>query len=82
MDNDFLRRIINIIISILIAILLVKLFIWSLPIILILLLAYYIYKKIKTININDNKDTWERKTKETTKIVKKNKKIIIDEEKD
>ena len=81
MDSNDLKRVINIIISIIIAILLFKLFIWALPIIIIIFLAHYIYKKIKNSSIENKKDTWQRTTK-TTKVVKRNKKIIIDEEKD
>jgi len=80
MDKEELKKIINIILSILIAILVFKIFIWALPIILILLLAAFIYKKIKNSNINTN--NWQKKSKETNKTVKKNKRIIIDEEKD
>ena len=81
MDSNDLKRVINIILSIIIAILLFKLFIWALPIIIIIFLARYIYKKIKNSSIENKKDTWQRTTK-TTKVIKRNKKIIIDEEKD
>ena len=81
MNNDKLREIIYILISILFSILAIKLFIWLLPIILIIILAYFIYKKIKNIKV-DNNPKWQKTYKETTKTVKKNKKIIIDEEKD
>ena len=79
MDKDKLREIIYILISILFSILAIKLFIWLLPIILIIILAIFIYKKIKNIKV-DNNHKWEKTTKET--ISKRNKKIIIDEEKD
>lgn len=77
MDKDKLREIIYILISILFSILAIKLFIWLLPIILIIILAYFIYKKIKNIKV-DNTPKWEKTTKEKTP--KKNKRIIIDEE--
>lgn len=79
MDKDRLRDIIYILISILFSILAIKLFIWLLPIILIIILACFIYKKMKKVNIQDNNETWKRKD-ETSK-PKKNKRIIIDEEK-
>ena len=77
MDKDKLREIIYILISILFSILAIKLFIWLLPIILIIILAYFIYKKIKNIKV-DNTPKWEKTTKD--KAPKKNKRIIIDEE--
>ena len=76
-----IRRLIYIMIAVLLSVLAVKLFIWALPIIIIIFLAHYIYKKIKNSSIENKKDTWQRTTK-TTKVVKRNKKIIIDEEKD
>ena len=79
MDKDKLREIVYILLSILFSILAIKLFIWLLPIILIIILAIFIYKKIKNIKV-DNNPKWEKTTKET--ITKRNKKIIIDEEKD
>ncbi len=79
MDKDKLREIVYILLSILFSILAIKLFIWLLPIILIIILACFIYKKIKKIKV-DNNPKWEKTTKET--ISKRNKKIIIDEEKD
>ena len=79
MDKDKLREIVYILLSILFSILAIKLFIWLLPIILIIILAIFIYKKIKNIKV-DNNPKWEKTTKET--ISKRNKKIIIDEEKD
>lgn len=80
MDKNKLRDIIYILVAIIFSVLAVKLVIWLLPIIIIAVLTYFIYKKIKKVNIKDNNDTWERKTE--TKTLKKNKKIIIDEEKD
>lgn len=79
MDKDKLREIVYILLSILFSILAIKLFIWLLPIILIIILAIFIYKKIKNIKV-DNNPKWEKTTKET--IPKRNKRIIIDEEKD
>ena len=81
-----IRRLIHILIAVLLSILAVKLFIWLLPIIIVIILANYIYKMIKRIHINienddDKVENIKRsKTKNSTKT--KNKKIIIiDEEK-
>ena len=79
MDKDKLRDIVYILVAILFSILAIKLVIWLIPIIIVLVLAYFIYKKIKNIKV-DNNPKWEKTTKET--IPKRNKRIIIDEEKD
>ena len=82
-----IRRLIHILIAVLLSILAVKLFIWLLPIIIIIILANYIYKMIKRIHINikENDDTVENikrsKTRNTSK-TKTKKIIIIDEEQD
>ena len=78
-----LRRILNILVAIFLAVLAVKLFIWLLPIIIIIILARYIYKFIKNLKIvqeDDEIETIKRnKTNRTTKN-KTKKIIIIDEE--
>ena len=82
MDKS-IREIIYIIVAILISVLAIKLFIWLLPIIIVLLLANYIYKKLKNINIKTEKDTVETIKKSKTKNYTKSKTkkiIIIDEE--
>lgn len=82
-----IRRLIHILIAVLLSILAVKLFIWLIPIILVIILANYIYKIIKRIHINikENDDTVENikrsKTRNTSK-TKSKKIIIIDEEQD
>lgn len=82
-----IRRLIHILIAVLLSILAVKLFIWLIPIILVIILANYIYKIIKRIHINikENDDTVENikrsKTRNTSK-TKTKKIIIIDEEQD
>ena len=73
MDKETLRDIIYIVIAIVFAIIAVKLFIWLLPIILIALLAYFVYKHLKK-DKNDSSEEQKNKTK-------KKKIIIIDEEK-
>ena len=70
MNKENLRQIIYIIMSILLSILAIKLFIWLLPIILIAILALFIYNSLRKEN---------RVYKKETKTNKK-KIIIIDEE--
>ncbi len=80
-----IRRLIHILIAVLLSILVVKLFIWLLPIIIVIILANYIYKIIKRVHINikEDDDTVENikrsKTRNTSK-TKTKKIIIIDEE--
>lgn len=79
-----IRRLIYITVAVILSILAFKLFIWALPIIIVIILANYIYKIIKRIHINikEDDDTVENikrsKTKNTSKT--KNKKIIIIDE--
>ena len=78
-----IRRLIYILIAVLLSVLAVKLFIWSLPIILVVILASYIYRVIKRININIKKDDEEVETikrSKKSKTSKTKKIIIIDEE--
>lgn len=79
MDKDKLRDIIYILVAILFSILAIKLVIWLIPIIIVLVLAYFIYKKMKSSNISN---TWEREKQNNPSKSKRNKRIIIDEEKD
>ena len=80
-----IRRLIYITVAVILSILAFKLFIWLLPIIIVIILASFIYKIIKKIHINikENDDTVETikrsKTKNTSK-TKTKKIIIIDEE--
>ncbi len=77
-----IRKILNIVVAVFFAVLAVKLFIWLLPIIIIVILANYIYKSIKNINFRQKDEEVEEikrtKTKNTSKT--KNKKIIIIDE--
>ena len=57
MNKDDIKKIIYSIIAIFIAIILVKLFIWLLPVIAIILLAYYIYNRISEYNNNNSSST-------------------------
>lgn len=67
MDKEKLREVIYILVAIVVAILAVKLFIWLLPIILIIIVAGFIYNSMKKHKNEDVKD-------------KGKKIIIIDEE--
>ena len=84
--NEFnIRRLIYILIAVLLSVLAVKLFIWSIPIILVVILASYIYRIIKRININIKNDdeeveTIKRSKKTNTSKSRTKKIIIIDEE--
>ena len=81
-----IRKILNIVVAVFFAVLAVKLFIWLLPIIIVVILANYIYKMIKKISINiknDNDEEVEKIKRSKKKDTSKNKKIIIiDEEQD
>lgn len=69
MDKEKIKDIIYLIIAILLSYLAIRFMIWALPFILVALLAYFIYEKLKTSNknVNSNKK-------------KKKKIVIIDEE--
>ena len=69
MDKEKIKDIIYLIIAILLSYLAIRFMIWVLPFILIALLAYFIYEKLKTSDkkVNSNKK-------------KKKKIVIIDEE--
>ena len=80
-----IRRLIHILIAVLLSILAVKLFIWLLPIIIVIILANYIYKMIKRIHINienddDKVENIKRSKTRNTSKTKSKKIIIIDEE--
>ena len=74
--KDYLIRWLSILLFIAISILIIRLFIWLIPIILILIIAYYIYSfikekttKEKDITIEKNKKTKHTKNNKTKKIV-------------
>lgn len=70
MNKENLRQIIYIIMSILLSILAIKLFIWLLPIMLIAILALFIYNSLRK-----EKRVYKKETKTNKKKI-----IIIDEE--
>lgn len=59
MNNDTVKEILYIFIAILVAVVIVKVAIWLLPVILIAVLAYYIYTRLIK-NKKDNNDDKER----------------------
>ncbi len=69
MDKEKIKDIIYLIIAILLSYFAIRFMIWALPFILVALLAYFIYEKLKTSDkkVNSNKK-------------KKKKIVIIDEE--
>lgn len=76
MNKDKLRNIICLLISVIIAIVAIKLFIWMLPIILIIILAMSIYNAIKRrsmVNTYTDEKSSEKNPKKT---------IVIDSEDD
>ena len=77
-----IRRLIYITVAVLLSVLAFKLFIWALPIIIVIILANYIYKIIKRIHINikEDDDTVENIKRSKTKNTSKTKKIIIIDE--
>ena len=79
MNKEKLRDLIYVLVAILLSAVAIKLVIWLLPIIIIAILAYFIYKSMKKTHTSNDNQTWERHSDERPK--KKNKKIIIDEEK-
>ena len=73
MDKEKLREIVYIFLAIIASIIIIKLVIWLLPVALGVILALYIYNRMKKVNIKQD-DKKER--------TKKKKIVIIDEVKD
>ena len=69
MDKEKIKDIIYIVVAVLLSYLAIRFMLWALPFILVALLAYFIYEKLKKSNnnVNSNKK-------------KKKKIVIIDEE--
>ena len=70
MDKEKIKNIIYIVVAVLLSYLAIRFMLWALPFILVALLAYFIYEKLKTSNSN----------KEENSKKKKKKIVIIDEE--
>ena len=62
MNKELIKEILYILIAIALGIIAVKFVIWLLPIILIAICSYYIYKSIKKNKNNSNKRTTKKKT--------------------
>ena len=62
MNKDAIKEIMYILIAIVLGIVAVKFVIWLLPLILIALCSYYIYKSIKKNRPTKNKNTKKKKT--------------------
>ncbi len=79
--KDLIIKWIGILLFIAVSILIVRLFIWLLPILLVALIAYYIYDYLKD-KLKKEDDIVIEKARKNKSHKKKNKKIIIiDEEK-
>jgi len=61
MSKDFVKELIHILIAIILAMIAVKFIIWLLPIILIGLCSYYIYKSNKKNKTTNNKNQTKNK---------------------
>ena len=70
MDKEKIKNIIYIVVAVLLSYLAIRFMLWALPFILVALLAYFIYEKLKTSDSN----------KEENSKKKKKKIVIIDEE--
>ena len=75
MMKELLIRWLGILLFIAISILLIRLFIWLLPIIFLLIIGYYIYNYIKEVTKKDVEIEKNKKRKHTKN--NKNKKIVI-----
>ena len=80
MNRNELKDIVYIIVAILVSVAVIRLFIWLLPVILVALLAYYIYTILKGKDNKGRKTDHYNKNSNTSN--KKKKIVIIDEEKD
>ena len=69
MDKEKIKNIIYIVVAVLLSYLAIRFMLWALPFILVALLAYFIYEKLKKSNKNANSNK-----------KKKKKIVIIDEE--
>lgn len=77
MDKEKIREIVYILIAVIVSIIAVNIFIWLLPVILIVLVALFIYGSMKrSKNVGMNKQTTNNKDKIKNKSI-----TIVDEEK-
>ena len=69
MNKDAVKEILHILLAIILGIMAVRFVIWLLPVILIAICSYYIYKSIKKSNKGKYKETTKKKTKKEIKII-------------
>lgn len=62
MNKETIKEILYVLIAIILGMLAVKFIIWLLPVILIVLCSYYIYKSIKKNKTKSNKNKSKKKT--------------------
>ena len=63
MNQEKIRNIIYIVVAILLSYLAIRFMLWALPFILVALLAYFIYEKLKTSNSNKEENSKKKKKK-------------------
>ncbi len=80
MDKEKLRNIIYIVVAVLLSILAIQFIIWLLPIILVVILALWIYSSMKGSHTKTRTNTKETRHHQKDKKVKKI--VIIDQEED
>lgn len=78
MSDNQIRKIVYILVAIVCAIVVVNIFIWLLPVILVLIVAYYIYNLIRGCRYGSDIDNKKNKKGKSNKISKRI--VIIDEE--
>jgi len=69
MNKDTVKEILHILFAIILGIMAVRFVIWLLPVILIAICSYYIYKSIKKSYKQKYKETTKKKTKKEIKII-------------
>ena len=63
MDKEKIKNIIYIVVAVLLSYLAIRIMLWALPFILVALLAYFIYEKLKTSNSNKEENSKKKKKK-------------------
>ncbi len=63
MDKEKIKNIIYIVVAVLLSYLAIRFMLWALPFILVALLAYFIYEKLKTSNSNKEENSKKKKKK-------------------
>ncbi len=63
MDKEKIKNIIYIVVAVLLSYLAIRFMLWALPFILVALLAYFIYEKLKTSDSNKEENSKKKKKK-------------------